>query len=94
MLLTSAFLKENSAISFEECVLMFKVFTTATRRLRVNLTAFTQCDPRCPPSLSLSLFLSLFLTKKKKNCRKINFCGQVMIGSIVLLVVSVCDRVA
>ena len=39
MLLTSAFLKENSAISLEECVLVFTVFTTATRKLKVNLGA-------------------------------------------------------
>ena len=31
MLLTSAFPKEDSAISLEEWVLVFKVFTTATR---------------------------------------------------------------
>ena len=37
MLLTSAFSKENSAISLEEWVLVFKVFTLATRKLRVNL---------------------------------------------------------
>ena len=36
MLLTSAFSKENSAISLEEWVLVLKVFTTATRRLRVK----------------------------------------------------------
>ena len=36
MLLTSAFSKQNSAISLEEWVLVFTVFTTATRRLRVN----------------------------------------------------------
>ena len=36
MLLTFAFFKENSAISLEECVLVFKVFTTATRKLRVK----------------------------------------------------------
>ena len=35
-LLTSAFLKENSAISLEECVLVFQVFTTAVRRSRVE----------------------------------------------------------
>ena len=33
MLLTSAFSKENSAISLEESVLVFRVFTTATRNL-------------------------------------------------------------
>ena len=36
MLLTSAFSKENSAIYLEEWVLVFKVFTTATRKLRVK----------------------------------------------------------
>ena len=36
MLLTSAFLKENSAISLEEWVLVFKLFTTDTRNLRVK----------------------------------------------------------
>ena len=43
MLLTYAFSKENSAISLEEWVLVFKVFTTATRRLRVKdkVTDFT-----------------------------------------------------
>ena len=35
-LLTSVFLKENSAISLVECVLVFKVFTTATRKLTVR----------------------------------------------------------
>ena len=35
MLLTSAFSKQNSAISLEEWVLVFKVFTTDTRQLRV-----------------------------------------------------------
>ena len=39
-LLTSAFLKENSAITIEECVLMFKVFTTATRKLEVKSPTF------------------------------------------------------
>ena len=34
MLLTSTFSKENSAISLEEWVLVFKAFTTATRELR------------------------------------------------------------
>ena len=38
MLLTSAFSKENSAVSIEECVLMSKVFITATRNLRVKLS--------------------------------------------------------
>ena len=32
MLLTFDFPKENFAISFEECVLVLKVFTTATRK--------------------------------------------------------------
>ena len=36
MLSTSALLKSNSAISAEECVLLLKVFTTATRKLRVK----------------------------------------------------------
>ena len=36
MLLTSVILKQNSAISLEECVLVFKVFTTATRKLGVS----------------------------------------------------------
>ena len=36
MLLSSAFSKENSAISVEEWVLVFKVFTTATRKFRVK----------------------------------------------------------
>ena len=36
MLLTSAFSKENSVISLEEWVSVFKVPTTATRKLRVN----------------------------------------------------------
>ena len=37
MLLTSAFSKQNSAISLEEWVLVLKVFTTATRKLGVNV---------------------------------------------------------
>ena len=41
MLLTSALSKENSAISTEEWVLMCKVFTTATRKLRVKLKKMT-----------------------------------------------------
>ena len=41
MLLTSAFSKENSAISLEEWVLVWvKVFTTATRKWRVNQLLF------------------------------------------------------
>ena len=36
MLLASAFLKENSAFSLEECVLVLKVFTTATRKLTMQ----------------------------------------------------------
>ena len=36
MLLTSVFSKENSAISLEEWVLVFKVFTTAKMKLIVN----------------------------------------------------------
>ena len=36
MFLTSAFSKENSDISLEEWFLVFKVFTTATRKLGVN----------------------------------------------------------
>ena len=36
MLLTSAFSRKNSVISFEEWALVFKLFTTATRKLRVN----------------------------------------------------------
>ena len=36
MLLTSAFPKENSVPFLEEWVLVFKVFTTATRKLRVQ----------------------------------------------------------
>ena len=39
MLLTSAVLKQNSAISLEEWVLVFKVFTTTTRKLRVKVFA-------------------------------------------------------
>ena len=37
MLLTSIFSKQNSAISLKKCVLVFKVFTTATRMLKVNI---------------------------------------------------------
>ena len=48
MLLTSAFLKDNSAISLEEWVLVFKVFTTATRKLRINLSLLKV--PPCWPS--------------------------------------------
>ena len=36
MLLTSSFSKQNSAISLEEWVLVFILFTTATRKLRVK----------------------------------------------------------
>ena len=39
MLVTSAFLKQNSAISLEESVLVFILFTTATRKLRVNVSS-------------------------------------------------------
>ena len=37
MLLTSAFSKQNSVISWEEWVLVFKLFTTASSKLRVNV---------------------------------------------------------
>ena len=37
MLLTSTFSKENSTFSLDECVLLFKVFTTAARKLRVKM---------------------------------------------------------
>ena len=37
MLLTSAFSKENSAFSLEECVLGLKVFATALRKLGVKV---------------------------------------------------------
>ena len=37
MLLVSAFSKENSPISLKEWVLVFKVFTTATRKLGVKV---------------------------------------------------------
>ena len=37
MLLTCAFLKQNSVISLEEWVLVLKLFTAATRKLRVNV---------------------------------------------------------
>ena len=36
MLLKCAFFKQNSAISLEECVWVFTVLTTATRKLRIN----------------------------------------------------------
>ena len=36
MLLTSAFSKQNSAISLKECVSVFEMFNTATRKLRVR----------------------------------------------------------
>ena len=39
MLLNSAFSKQNPAISLEEWVLVFKVFTTATSKLRVRQCA-------------------------------------------------------
>ena len=38
MLFTSAFSKQNSVISLEEWVLVFKLLTTATRKLRVKTT--------------------------------------------------------
>ena len=36
MLLTSAFWKQNSVISLEEWVLVLKLFTTATMKLKVK----------------------------------------------------------
>ena len=36
MLLTTAFLKQNSAISLEEWLLVFMLSTTATRKLTVQ----------------------------------------------------------
>ena len=42
MLSTSGFSKENSAISLEECVLVLKVFTTATRKFRVKIRLKTK----------------------------------------------------
>ena len=39
MLLASAFSKENSVISLEEWVLVFRDVTTATRKLRVERCA-------------------------------------------------------
>ena len=41
MLLIAAFSKENSAISLKEGFSVFKVFTTATRNLRVIKTQFS-----------------------------------------------------
>ena len=38
MLSISPFSKENLAIYLEECVMVFKEFTTAPRKLRVNST--------------------------------------------------------
>ena len=60
ILLRSAFSKQNSVISLEEWVLVLKLFTTATRKLRVNALRFwrsqrrLQADPHfslCSPSL-------------------------------------------
>ena len=45
MLLTSAFSKQNSAISLEEWVLVLKLFTTATRKLRVKGSELTLVGP-------------------------------------------------
>ena len=39
MLLTSAFSQQNSAISVEQSVLVFVLFTTTTRKLRVDVNA-------------------------------------------------------
>ena len=39
MLLTSAFSKENPAISLDECVVVYKVFTTATRKVKEVITS-------------------------------------------------------
>ena len=44
MLLTSAFSKENSAVSLEEWVLVFKVFTTATRKIRDKSLVWLEMD--------------------------------------------------
>ena len=43
MLLTCAFLKQNSAISLKKCVMVFKVFTTATRMLGVKQPRNNYC---------------------------------------------------
>ena len=43
ILLTSTFSKENSAISLEEWVLVFEVFTSATGKLRVKVPATCWC---------------------------------------------------
>ena len=47
MLLTSTFSKGNSAISLEEWVLVIKVSTTATRKLRVNMCPKYPAAHRC-----------------------------------------------
>ena len=65
MLITSAFTKENSAICLEEWVLVFKVFTTATRRLRVNYSHLcfrvgTLSGDSCSPFLVLPFPFSAF----------------------------------
>ena len=62
MLLTSAFLKENSAISLEEWVLVFKVSTTAIRRLRVKCN----CDHMfgCPLILHVLCVIMQFAEHK------------------------------
>ena len=46
-LLTFAFSSQNSAISLEEWVFVFKVFTTATRKLGVKVlcSAYQELDP-------------------------------------------------
>ena len=67
MLLTSAFLKEISAVSLEEWVLVFKVFTTATNKLRVNVlyhTAQTVAPNRkiCSTSITFEGIEFLFYT--------------------------------
>ena len=60
MLLPSAFSKQISTVSLEECVLVFKVCTTATRKLRVKgqrlyLSFIFVC---CVPSQTAGLTIS------------------------------------
>ena len=51
MLATFAFSNQNSVISLEEWVLVFRLLTTATRKLRVNCIMYTvqacQCTSTC-----------------------------------------------
>ena len=61
---TSAFSKENSAISLEKYVLVFKVFTTATRKLGVKVSGIAGPGKRSTPQarcVLVFLFVCFFV---------------------------------